>query len=88
MAEHLIHTPNQVVTHLVLKAGEKTPKHKVDFSVIVVPIKGLVLFTDENDNGEEIYPGRIVQMTPGKVHGLEGIEDSELMVIKSALKAE
>lgn len=52
MAEHLIQTPSQVVTHLVLKAGEKTPKHKVEFTVIVVPIKGLVLFTDATDNGE------------------------------------
>lgn len=83
--EHLIETPQQVVTHLVLKAGEVLPNHHVPYSVIVVPIKGQTIFSDET-SAEEIYPGKIVQMTPDEIHGLKAITDSELMVIKSQLK--
>lgn len=83
--EHLVETPQQVVTHLVLKAGEVLPNHHVPFSVIVVPIKGETIFSGENFS-EKIYPGKIVEMTPEEVHGLKAVSDSELMVIKSHLQ--
>lgn len=83
--ENLVETPSQVVTHLVLAAGQATPEHFVNYEVIVVPIKGKVMFASESQTAI-IYPGRIVQMRPNEKHQLTAIMDSELMVIKSILK--
>jgi quercetin dioxygenase-like cupin family protein len=83
-AENLIEGANQTVTHLVLHKDTEIPVHQVKFSAIVVPIKGHVLFSDE-ERTEEIYPGKIVQLKPGEHHGLKGIEDAELMVVKMVL---
>ncbi|MFD1464736.1 cupin [Lapidilactobacillus mulanensis] len=82
--ENLFQTPNQAVTHLVLAAGQTVPVHHADYSVVVVPIKGHVNFSDETTT-EEIYPGKIVQMRPNEDHALAAIDDCELMVIKSTL---
>lgn len=84
--EHLIDEPNQTVTHLVLKAGQAVPEHKVPQTVIVVPIKGRIDFSNCEES-QEIYPGRIVQMIPDEWHALKALEDSELMVVKSTLAA-
>ncbi|MFC6164040.1 cupin domain-containing protein [Lactiplantibacillus dongliensis] len=82
--ENLVETPHQIVTHLVLAAGQATPVHFVDYEVIVVPIKGRIAFSDETRT-ETIYPGRIVQMQRNEHHALKAMVDSELMVIKSDL---
>lgn len=82
--EHLVQEENQVVTHLVLPKGESLAKHHVNKTVVVVPIKGRVNFSDEHTT-EEIYPGKIVRMQPDEVHSLDALEDAELMVIKSDL---
>lgn len=84
LGENLIDTPTQVVTHLVLDEGQAVPQHQADFSVIVVPIKGKILFSDAAHT-ETIYPGKIVQMTPGELHALKAVQASELMVVKSTL---
>lgn len=84
-AENIFDDEKQTVTHLQLKAGESIGEHKVDHTVVVVPYKGKIKFSDENSK-EEIYPGVIVRMLPGELHSLEAVEDSDLMVIKSHLK--
>ncbi|HLQ40540.1 MAG TPA: cupin [Tetragenococcus sp.] len=84
LAENLIETSNQVVTHLVLSKGQAVPQHHAKYTVIVVPIKGKIVFSDENKS-ETIYPGKIVQMIPDELHDLKALEDSELMVVKSTL---
>ncbi|MFC6180978.1 cupin domain-containing protein [Lactiplantibacillus daowaiensis] len=83
--ENLIETPSQVVTHLVLAAGEATPAHFVNYDVIVVPIKGQLTFATTEQTAT-IYPGKIVQLRPNETHQLTAQVDSELMVIKSVLK--
>ncbi|WP_071131583.1 cupin [Enterococcus timonensis] len=84
--EHLIENEQQTVTHLLIKAGQEIAWHAVDYSVVVVPINGTLIFADENSE-EKIYPGKIVQMKPHEKHRMIGLdEDSELMVVKSHLK--
>ena len=85
--EHLVETPSQTVTHLVLPAGQAIGQHHVPYTVVVVSVKGRILFSDEKETAE-IYPGVIIRMAPHEVHSLEAVEDSELMVIKSHLAPE
>lgn len=85
--ENIVETPNQMVTHLVIPEGEVVPTHHADATVIVVPIKGKVVFGDVNHSrSETLVPGDIVQMRPNEPHNLKAIHDTEVMVIKSQLK--
>lgn len=87
LAENIVETPSQTVTHLVIPAGKAVPKHHVDYDVIVVPVKGKVIFGDvDNNHRETLVPGDIVKMTPGEWHDLQAVEDTEVMVIKSHLR--
>lgn len=38
---HIFETDQQVVTDLVIPSGKEIPEHHVDYTVVVVPIKGL-----------------------------------------------
>lgn len=87
LAENIVETPNQTVTHLVIPAGKLVPRHHVDYDVIVVPVKGKVVFGDvDRDRHETLVPGDIVKMMPGEWHDLKAVEDTEVMVIKSKLQ--
>ena len=81
MFEHLIKDEKLNVVNIRLNAGESIGKHKAPQHVVVVIVKGKVLFSDETF-GEEIYPGKIIYMQPNEIHELSALEDSELMVIK------
>ncbi|WP_430611692.1 cupin [Enterococcus sp. DIV0876] len=81
---HIFESDNQVVTNLVLEAGKEIPTHDAPYTVVVVPVKGRIMFRGE-DFEEEIYPGVIVRMLPDEPHSLTALADSELMVIKSRL---
>ena len=50
--EHLVETPSQTVTHLVLPAGQAIGQHHVPYTVVVVPVKGRILFSDEKETAE------------------------------------
>lgn len=82
---HIFQSKHQVVTNLVLPAGKEIPTHRAPYTVIVVPVKGKVIFEGEGFS-EEIFPGCFIRMTPNEDHSLRALEDSELMVIKSNLK--
>lgn len=84
--ENLIEHPNQVVSHVVLKKGAEVPLHKgpEKFSGIAVVFKGKVLFSD-GTRDVEVTPGMIVQISPGDMHALRALEDSEIIVVKSVL---
>lgn len=85
--EDIVKTPSQTVTHLVIPADEVVPTHHADADVIVVPIKGKVVFADANHEHEAtLVPGDIVQMAPNEPHNLRAIEDTEVIVVKSQLK--
>ncbi|WP_283621058.1 cupin domain-containing protein [Limosilactobacillus avium] len=87
LAENIVETTSQTVTHLVIPAGKTVPKHHVPYDVIVVPIKGKVIFGDvDHDHHETLVPGDIVKMAPGEWHDLKAVDDTEVMVIKSKLQ--
>lgn len=87
LAENIVETASQTVTHLVIPAGKVVPKHHVPDDVIVVPIKGKVIFGDVDHNHQEtLVPGDIVKMVPGEWHDLKAVDDTEVMVIKSKLQ--
>jgi quercetin dioxygenase-like cupin family protein len=87
LAENIVETASQTVTHLVIPAGKTVPKHHVPYDVIVVPIKGKVVFGDvDHGHHEALVPGDIVKMAPGEWHDLKAVDDTEVMVIKSKLQ--
>mgnify|MGYP001781267031 FL=1 len=86
LAENIVETPHQTVTHLVIPAGKAVPKHHVPEDVVVVPIKGRVVFEDvSNETAKTLAPGDIVKLAPNEWHALEAVTDTEVMVIKSQL---
>lgn len=82
---NLVQVNNQIVTNLVIPKGQEIRTHHVPYTVVVVPVKGKVIFSGEQDQ-KEIYPGIIVRMQPDEKHKLHALEDSELMVVKSRLE--
>ena len=87
LAENIVETASQTVTHLVIPAGKVVSMHHVPYDVIVVPIKGKVIFGDVDHNHQEtLMPGDIVKMVPGEWYDLKAVDDTEVMVIKSKLQ--
>lgn len=78
---HIFETDQQVVTDLVIPSGKEIPEHHVDYTVVVVPIKGKIIFS-----GHDFETELFVRMLPNESHSLKAIEDSELFVIKSKLE--
>ncbi|GGI62206.1 cupin [Limosilactobacillus caviae] len=84
--ENVVETTSQVVTHLVIPRGKEIAEHHAPYDVIVVPIKGAVIFGDVAGNREEkLVPGDLVKMKPNEHHYLKAVEDAEVIVIKSKL---
>ncbi|MFT8825834.1 cupin [Liquorilactobacillus mali] len=81
---NIFESKNQVITNLVIPKGKEIPAHHVPYTVVVVPVKGKIIFSGENFE-EEIKPGIIVRMQPDEKHKLFALTDSEIMVIKSHL---
>ena len=86
LAENIVETPHETVTHLVIPVGETVPKHHVPEDVVVVPIKGRVVFENvSNGTAQTLVPGDVVKLAPNEWHALEAVTDTEVMVIKSQL---
>ncbi len=81
---HIFESEQQVVTNLVLEKGKEISTHDSPYTVVVVPVKGKIIFSDINFR-EENYPGAIIRMSPEESHNLYALEDSELMGIKAQL---
>lgn len=84
LAENIVETPRQTVTHLVIPAGKAVPKYHVPEDVVVVPIKGRVEDVS-NGTAQTLVPGDVVKLAPNEWHALEAVTDTEVMVIKSQL---
>lgn len=83
---HLFQSESQTITNLVLAKDQVLATHHVPYTVVVVPVKGQIIFSGA-DFEETIYPGVVVRMQPDEAHSLHALEASELMVIKSELMA-
>lgn len=81
---HIFQSPTQTITNLVLAKDQELATHHVPYTVVVVPVKGRIVFSGQ-DFKETIYPGVVVRMLPDEPHSLLALEASELMVIKSKL---
>lgn len=44
---HIFETDSQVVTDLVIPAGKTIPTHHAPYDVLVIPIKGRIIFRGE-----------------------------------------
>ncbi len=62
--KHLVETPSQTVTHLVLPAGKLIGQHHVLIRSRRVPVKGRILSDEEKT--AEIYPGVTIRMASMK----------------------
>lgn len=69
---HILETDSQVVTDLVIPAGKKIPEHSVDYTVVVVPVKGRVIFSG-HDFETELAPGIFVRMLSDEKHRLRAL---------------
>lgn len=75
---------NQTIMNLVLEKGKEIPKHDAPDTVVVVPVKGEIIFKGDQFE-EHVTPGSVVVVQPNEPHSLEAVEDAEVMVIKSKL---
>lgn len=81
---NIYESPAQVITNLVLPAGETLPTHHAPYHVTVVSVKGETIFKGP-DFEAHLEPGKLIQMEPDELHSLTAVTDSELIVIKSKL---
>lgn len=77
--EPLIQDEHINVIHLHLNQGEMIPVHPTGSHVVIVIVKGKINFSN-GEHTEEIYPGKVVYMEPGDLHGLTALEDSDVIV--------
>lgn len=77
--ELLLNDEKTNLVHLHLPKGKETPLHFSKLEVVVIIVKGRVLFGDEQSQ-TEIVPGNVVVMLPNEKHKLLALEDSDLIV--------
>ncbi len=75
----LLDDPVMRVMLMSLRAGQGLPEHAANGLVTVYSVGGRVLF-HEGDHCSEMVPGKLIRLTPGRVHRLEAKEDSRLLV--------
>lgn len=75
----LVKTESFEAIHLVLRAGEHIPDHKVGGSMSLFCIEGDV--TIDTPEGERaLYAGDWLHLGPGTPHAVHGITDASLML--------
>jgi quercetin dioxygenase-like cupin family protein len=93
LADH--HTnQKEVSTHLIFKGdlshlislhiqkGGRLNKHLTNTPAILFCIKGKAEFNDENGFKEIIEPAQYIMIDPMVTHWVDGLEDSEFVLIK------
>ncbi|GAJ25664.1 hypothetical protein JCM15457_540 [Liquorilactobacillus sucicola DSM 21376 = JCM 15457] len=82
---NIFESDKQIITDLIIPKGKEIRAHHVPYTVVVVPVKGNVVFAGENFR-EEIKPGIVVRLQPNEKHELKALTDSEIIVVKSCLE--
>lgn len=75
----LVKTGSFETIHLVVRAGDHIPEHKVTGSISLFCMQGMVII--ETKAGEhEMKAGEWIYFEPNETHGVRGIEDASLML--------
>ncbi|PKP99129.1 MAG: cupin [Alphaproteobacteria bacterium HGW-Alphaproteobacteria-13] len=74
----LARTPSFEAIHLVVRAGESIPAHRVAGSMTLFCVAGHVRF--EGSTPAELWAGDWLYLDPGTPHAVEAIADSSLLL--------
>ena len=69
-------------TAIQILAGEKLKEHITNLPALLICITGKVVFENEKGVNETLIPGDFVNIEPMVKHWVEGIETSQLILIK------
>jgi quercetin dioxygenase-like cupin family protein len=69
-------------TAIQILAGEKLKEHITNLPALLICIAGKVVFENEKGVNETLIPGDFVDIEPMVKHWVEGIETSQLILIK------
>jgi quercetin dioxygenase-like cupin family protein len=71
----------KVISLQILK-GNQLKEHLTNVPAILICVSGNAIYEDENGNKITMFSGDFVQIEPQLKHWLNGIEDSNLLLIK------
>lgn len=74
----LARTSSFEAIHLVMRAGESIPSHRVAGTITLYCVAGHVRFTDGSP--PELWAGNWLFLDPGTPHALEAVTDSSLLL--------
>jgi len=81
-AKKLFSTTEGNVTALQIKANGTLKEHITTVPALLICINGNVVFKNENGLTENLLSGDMVNIEPNVKHWVEGIEDTQLLLIK------
>lgn len=81
-AKKVFSTTEGSVTSLQIKASGILKEHITTVPALLICISGNVIYKDENGAIENLNSGDMVKIEPNVKHWVEGIKDSQLLLIK------
>ena len=81
-AKKIFSTTEGTVTALQITAGGVLAEHITKVPALLICINGNVVFENENGITENLLSGDMVNIEPNVKHWVEGILDSQLVLIK------
>jgi quercetin dioxygenase-like cupin family protein len=81
-ARTLIKAPGLTVVLTVLRAGQQLHEHKAPGSVLVIPLRGAVVFTHAEQRKDVATSGtQVLTMGPGLVHAVTAETDAAFLLV-------
>ncbi len=80
-ARTLVRTSAVEVVRLIVRAGQKIPRHETKGELIVHCLEGRVTFTALGKT-QTLAAGTLLDLPAGEPHAIEGIEDASLLLTK------
>ena len=81
-AKRIFSTTEGNITALQITAGGVLAEHITKVPALLLCINGSVVFKNENGITENLLSGDMVNIEPNVKHWVEGIQDSQLVLIK------
>lgn len=69
-------------TAIQILKGEKLKEHITKIPALLICVEGEVIFENENGIKETLFPGDYVHIEPMVKHWVDGVIDSQLVLIK------